>query len=458
MKSCHLVVAKALVALLISMGFGLVAEAQDYVTGSLEGLVVDSVTKAPIEGATVRIVNDVPKIDVVLRTDAKGSFSKALLPPGIFTVLVSASGYLPRQSDQRVYVLRPGLTLPIFLEPEKLPEKPQFSGGIAVASMPNAMVQLESLDGKSVLKRLIPPDQRLCVFDHLPSRAYRVSATLEGYQSAKREVIVAANETLPVTLDLSPNESSTQIAAQAGQFYALIIGNNDYRYLKSLHTAENDAREIEATLRRYFGFETRLLLNATREQILVALNEYRHKDEPNANLLIYYAGHGYNDNEVEKAYWLPVDSRKENNANWISADDITINVKGIRARHILIVADSCYSGTIVRGVEVLLTRPVDASGRDRYLLKMQNGRSRTLMASGGNEPVADDGGGNHSVFANALLTGLSQMDREIFSAEELYYNFVRQVVSGKSNQTPQYDPLRNSGHETGDFLFIRKRK
>ena len=54
------------------------------------------------------------------------------------------------------------------------------------------------------------------------------------------------------------------------------------------------------------------------------------------------------DKEVEKAYWLPIDARKEDNANWISADDIVINVKGIPARHVLIVSDSCFAGTIAR--------------------------------------------------------------------------------------------------------------
>ena len=49
------------------------------------------------------------------------------------------------------------------------------------------------------------------------------------------------------------------------------------------------------------------------------------------------------------------------------------------------------------------------------------------------------------------------MDRDIFTAEEVYYNFIREVVTGKSNQTPEYNSIRNSGHESGDFVFLRKR-
>ncbi len=89
---------------------------------------------------------------------------------------------------------------------------------------------------------------------------------------------------------------------------------------------------------------------------------------------------------------------------------------------------------------------------------MAGGKSRTLMASGGNEPVADGGGEGHSVFARAWITGLSQMDKDVFTAEEIYYNFIREAVTGKSNQTPEYNSLRNSGHESGDFVFLRRKE
>ncbi|HEX8457784.1 MAG TPA: caspase family protein [Pyrinomonadaceae bacterium] len=240
---------------------------------------------------------------------------------------------------------------------------------------------------------------------------------------------------------------------EAGRYFALVIGNNNYQYVQRLKTAEDDAREIDTLLRTQYGFQTKVLLNATRQQIISAINSYRRDLSADANLLIYYAGHGVNDKEIDKAYWLPVDARLDDNSNWISADDITSNIRGIPAKHVLIVSDSCYSGTLTRGLEASLPAP---SERQRYLQKMWAGKSRTLMASGGNEPVADGGGGaNHSVFANALLRGLKQMEREQFTAGELFRDFVEESVAGRANQTPEYNPLRNSGHESGDFIFTR---
>ena len=256
----------------------------------------------------------------------------------------------------------------------------------------------------------------------------------------------------PTVLPAATADAVTSVAP--GRFYALVIGINEYKGLPRLKTAEADAREVAEVLRERFGFEVSLLLNATRQQIVGALNRYRQELDASSNLLIYYAGHGYFDREVEKAYWLPVNASLRDNSDWISADDVTVNVKGIPARHVLIVSDSCYSGTIVRSVNPELAQP---SARDRYLRRMLEGRSRTLIASGGNEPVADGGERGHSVFAGALLRGLKQTERDTFTAEELFYSYIRESVAGRSDQTPEYNPLRNSGHESGDFVFFRKK-
>jgi uncharacterized caspase-like protein len=240
--------------------------------------------------------------------------------------------------------------------------------------------------------------------------------------------------------------------AGAGGYYALVIGNNDYKSLPRLKTAEADAREVAALLKEFYGFETMLLTNATRGQIVSALSAYRRKLGPESNLLIYYAGHGFNDKDADKAYWLPVDATRDDTSNWIIADEITTALKVIPSRHVLVVSDSCYSGTLTRGIGEALP---PASEREQFLQRMLAGRSRTLMASGGDEPVADGGGGNHSVFANALLRGLREIDKGKFTAAELFRSYVEERVAGRAEQTPEYNPLRNSGHQSGDFVFVK---
>lgn len=161
-----------------------------------------------------------------------------------------------------------------------------------------------------------------------------------------------------------------QQSMRSGRYYALVIGNNDYVYLSQLKTACKDAEAVANILRDQYDFEVRLLVNAKRNEIMTALNDYRRALDDSANLLIYYAGHGHHDREVDQAYWLPVDAQKDNNVNWVSAHDITDNIKGMRARHILIISDSCYSGMIPRDAGVGLT-PAE---RSQFLRKMRVNR------------------------------------------------------------------------------------
>lgn len=238
---------------------------------------------------------------------------------------------------------------------------------------------------------------------------------------------------------------------QTGRYVALVIGINDYRDLPKLKTAVNDANSVANTLHNLYGFDTRILLEASRNDITKALNEYRRTLDENTNFLVYYAGHGFYDKDADKAYWLPADAEPGDTSNWIIADEITTDIKVIPARHILIISDSCYSGGITREISPAFT----PQERGRYLQKMIAGRSRTLMSSGGLEPVSDAGSQGHSVFADALLRGLTTSDDQAFSAEILFQEFIRVSVAGKSEQTPQYGAIRNSGHDAGDFVFVR---
>lgn len=237
-----------------------------------------------------------------------------------------------------------------------------------------------------------------------------------------------------------------------GAYYALVIGNDNYRYVAKLKTAVNDANAMAQLLRERYGFTTEVLLDATRNRILTAMNEYRRTLPENSNLLIYYAGHGHHDLDTDKAYWLPIDAKSDNNDNWISADDITSDVKAIPSQHVLIISDSCYSGVLSRGAEV----GINPEERGAYLAKMRKSKSRNLMSSGGDEPVADSGAPGHSIFAGTILESFRQMEEDSFTAADVFHRFIQPGVAGRSDQVPQYSLIRDSGHAFGDFVFSRK--
>jgi len=245
-------------------------------------------------------------------------------------------------------------------------------------------------------------------------------------------------------------------ATQPARYYALVIGNNIYqdKGWSKLQTAAYDATELAKLLQERYGFAPpKVLLNATRSQILTQLYAYRTLPD-NSNLLIYYAGHGYKDPYTKKAYWIPVDAQADNNVNWISASTITEEISALHSPHVLVISDSCYSGDLVRS-KTIMPMP---SAPDVYLRRMMDSPSRTLMASGRDEPVADSGAGGHSKFAYLLLESLRRIEEERFTAADLFQRFVQPGVGGAlggPEQVPQYGIILNSGHEFGDFVFSR---
>lgn len=199
-------------------------------------------------------------------------------------------------------------------------------------------------------------------------------------------------------------------------------------------------------LKRKYGFSVVSLADATRADILLSLSHYRAQLTENDNLLVFYAGHGWLDKEGDEGYWLPVDAEKDNTLNWISNSSITTILKAMRAKHVLVIADSCYSGKLARGVQI------KQKSHDYFSL-ISKKRARSIIASGGLEPVADSGGkNNHSVFTSALLDALED-NIEIMDGTDLFSK-IRKPVMLNADQTPQYSDIRKAGHDGGDFVFL----
>jgi hypothetical protein len=232
-----------------------------------------------------------------------------------------------------------------------------------------------------------------------------------------------------------------------GDYYALVIGNNDYQDLTNLRSAVNDAKVVSTVLEVDYGFNVKLLENASRKEILRSLKHLRQSVSAKDNVLIYYAGHGYLDKDTDYGYWLPVDSERDDDSNWIPTDRVVSQVKGMKAKHVMVVADSCFSGTITRAIKIEQRTP-------EWLSEIVKKKARTALTSGGLEPVLDTGSGNHSAFAYAFISLLEENDG-VLDASQLFSQ-LRPKVMVNSTQTPEYGKIHMAGDDGGDFLFVRR--
>ncbi|HEY8508482.1 MAG TPA: caspase family protein, partial [Steroidobacteraceae bacterium] len=244
---------------------------------------------------------------------------------------------------------------------------------------------------------------------------------------------------------------------QVGTYHALIIGNNKYQFMPGLESAVSDAQAIDKVLRERYGFKTRVLLNATRGEILSALNEYRVTLKERDNLLIYYAGHGELDAKNQRGYWLPVNARRDDTTEWISDSMITDQIALMQARHVLVVADSCYSGAMTRSSGVRIVGDGSEAAELKRLVKLARLPSRTVLTSGGEQPVLDGGSGSNSIFAAAFIDVLTR-NEGVLEGSRLYSALFDPVKAAAARfnieQSPRYSMLADAGHLNGEFLFV----
>jgi uncharacterized repeat protein (TIGR01451 family) len=242
---------------------------------------------------------------------------------------------------------------------------------------------------------------------------------------------------------------------QVGEYYGLIIGIDNYSgEWPKLQNAVNDARGVASTISQKYTFQymkTLLDKDATRDNILREFEWLMSNVKENDNVLIYYSGHGEYIESMDKGFWVPFDATSKSISKYISNEDIRAFLSGIKSKHTLLVTDACFSGDIFRGKT--MTIPFDNS--TKYYQKVYSLTSRKALTSGGVEPVLDKGKEGHSIFAYYFLQALNKNSEKYFDAGQIF-DFLKIPVVNNSYQTPVYSPVRNTGDEGGQFIFILK--
>lgn len=251
------------------------------------------------------------------------------------------------------------------------------------------------------------------------------------------------------------NVAKAQTQMSVGDYYALIIGIDKYKGAWSpLKNAVADAKAVESMMRTKYKFEHfKVLYNeqATRENIINEMEWLVANVKAKDNVLIYYSGHGDFKQELNKGYWVPVDAESASTSKFISNSDIQTFLGGIKSKHTLLVSDACFSGDLFRGNTV----SVPFESTDKYYIKVNDLTSRQAISSGGIEPVMDGGKDGHSVFAYYFLKALENNQNKYLDAGQLY-DKVRVPVVNNSEQSPNFSPIKNTGDEGGQFIFIKK--
>jgi hypothetical protein len=169
---------------------------------------------------------------------------------------------------------------------------------------------------------------------------------------------------------------ATQEPAKAQARYdklALLVGINNYKYVKPLGGTVNDVRSMRALLVERFGFpdddeHIRVLTDeqATRDAILRAIKEHLISKAGRDTIVVFhYSGHGSyvrdaNGDETDgyDETIVPYDSgRKSDPGRDITDDEINALLSQLteKTANVTFIFDSCHSGTAIRGAGLART-------------------------------------------------------------------------------------------------------
>ena len=235
----------------------------------------------------------------------------------------------------------------------------------------------------------------------------------------------------------------------AGKQWAVFIAIDQYQQWGGLQYPVRDAREIKDILLRYYYIDEVIELynrDATAIAIRRLLIDLRNKTDINDSVFIFHAGHGFNDENTSTSAWIPYDGSIDPVAqtNWLSHAQIRSMLDLLKARHVFLVSDSCYSGDLLdpgKGPETVTNH-----------LVAYNRVSRQAMSSGASETVPDQ-----SEFVSRFKNVLMRTQRAYITPEYLFSEIRDVPTARRLTTTPILSAIPRSSHEQGaSFVFFRR--
>lgn len=224
--------------------------------------------------------------------------------------------------------------------------------------------------------------------------------------------------------------------AEGANIYALIVGGSRYDFFESLKYTDDDAYKVYAFLRSPEGGAVpddhiRLLIDesAIAENIYKGLDDIIAMAGPEDEVLVYLAGHGL------QGFYVPTNS--DGYKNRVGYDEIKNRLSVCQARQKLVIADACYSGSLL-AAKTPLFESVDLFYRK---LSASGGGTAFLLSSKSEEYSLESQGLRQGIFSYYLIQGLkgeadTTKDR-IVTLDELYTYVYAQVRKYTGNlQSP----------------------
>ncbi len=224
--------------------------------------------------------------------------------------------------------------------------------------------------------------------------------------------------------------------------YAVAIGIENYRNLPKSDYSENDAILVKNYLMA-LGFQERnidLLTNekATKTDIEKSLEAWLPNRVKNGTVFIYFSGHGAPDPATGEAYIVPYDG----DPNYLQVTGYPLKrlyerLGKLEAKEVIVVLDSCFSGSGGRSVLAKGARPLVMMASTEALPS----NMAVVTATQGSQISTSSSEKKHGVFTYYFLKAIKDGKRNL---SEIYDTIKPQVENEAKRlnveQSPEIDP------------------
>ncbi|MDD6778008.1 MAG: DUF6175 family protein [Bacteroidales bacterium] len=250
----------------------------------------------------------------------------------------------------------------------------------------------------------------------------------------------------PVEENLDPVDVNLpQATALRENTFAVVIGNEDYKYVAPVTFARRDAEIFAKYCRVTLGMpddNVRLYTNATYADLLDAIDDIKtiaRAYSGDISVIFYYAGHGVPSASSRNAFLLPVDSRANQFNTSYSIEKLYSELSGLGARSVTVLLDACFSGSL-RGEGMLESaRGTVIKPRDDE----PSGSMVAITATTGDQTAYPYTEKRHGMFTYYLLLKLQQSGGNVTLGDLSDYiigNVSRQSSKNRKLQTPTVVP------------------
>ena len=325
------------------------------------------------------------------------------------------------------------------------------SNGVTIGVKAVDSATKEIIAREETSTRLVNTDNIAKLFDFASVRvmAKFIPAMKEALaqRMSKEQDAMVAQKPVPVEENLDPIDVNLPKATEPrDNTFAVIIGNEDYKYVAAVPFAARDAAIFAKYCRVTLGLpddNIRLYTNATYGDILDAIDDIKTISEVyngDIRVIFYYAGHGVPDEATRNAYLLPVDARSQQLKTCYPIEKLYAELGSLKAHSVTLLLDACFSGS-QRGDGMLMSaRGVALKPRTDE----PKGNMVAISAATGEETAYPYAEKRHGMFTYYLLSKLQESGGDVTLGELCDYITTKvsqqSVKVNRKQQTPTVMP------------------